>query len=265
MANTNIKGVINVNGKKILVYFVGFLSLSLIFTTGYYFSYKKALEDFNRNAEKRNDELFTSLEEKGLLIIHDVNSASINSKSKNQFSQEKDLPVEENLNTTNENEYILDEGTEVDNIEETVVLPTTKYILQTYNTSTAEKSDEVLKTPSFLVGLNREGVIQYLDNYMNDLPWNEFKEGLTAYELLLFSDKEIVIRKTYNPDLIEYEYYIKDIDDNIVIFYSDQKTVYEYTNMSTINLSEEEKQELEEGYFIKDLTELYAILENYTS
>ena len=115
------------------------------------------------------------------------------------------------------------------------------------------------------MGLNREEVIEYLDNYMEDLPWNEFKQGLTAYELLLFSDKEILIRKTYNSNLIEYEYYIKAVDDNIVVYYSDQKTVYEYTNMSIINLTEEEKQELEEGYFIKDLTELYDILENYTS
>ncbi len=265
MVKTNIKGVISVNGKKIVVYFIGFLSLSLVFTAGYYFSYKKALDDFNRNADKRNNELFTSLEEKGLLIIQDDNYVSTNSQDESQLSQEKDVVLEANLDIPTQEEDRSDDGREVDNVEDIIVLPTTKYILQTYNTSTAKKTDEVLKPPSFLLGLNRQEVIEYLDNYMDDLPWNEFKQGLTAYELLLFSDKEILIRKTYNPDLIEYEYYIKAVDDNIVVYYSDQKTVYEYTNMSIINLAEEEKQELEEGYFIKDLTELYAILENYTS
>ena len=139
MVKTNIKGVISVNGKKILVYFLGFLSLSLIFTAGYYFSYKKALEDFNRNADKRNNELFTSLEEKGLLIIQDDNYASINNQDKSQLSQEKDVVLEANSDTTTQEEDRTDDGREVDNIEETIVLPTTKYILQTYNASTAEK------------------------------------------------------------------------------------------------------------------------------
>ena len=246
LANTNIKGVICVDGKKILMYFVSFLSLSLMFSASYYLSYKKALEDFNKNAVERNNELILSLEDKGLLI-----------------SQDKD----EETYVSNQGQNHLDgsEDKAVDSLDQLIVLPTTKYVLQTYDTLTGEKEEKTLPTPSYLVGLNREQINDYLQNYMKDLPWNEFQNGLIAYELQQFSEQEIVIRKTYNPELVEYEYFIKSVDGNIVVFYSDQKTVYEYTNMSITDLTEEEKEELEEGYFIKDLDELYGILENYSS
>ncbi len=248
------------NTKKILMYFVSFLSLSLIFTGGYYFSYKKALEEFHRLAEERNNELIYTLEDRGLIIVDNSN-----------YDNGKDSGINSN---TNPDVSVADfkgqsdgsnEAVQVDSLDEMIVLSTTKYILQTYNIATNEKTDETLKIPSYLVGLNREEIGEYLDAYMKDMPWNEFRDGLSAYELLLFSDKELIIRKTYNPNLVQYEFFIKSDQGNIVVFYSDQKTVYEYTNMSTRNLSEDDKAELEEGYFVKDLDELYAVLENYTS
>ncbi len=248
------------DSKKILVYFVSFLSLSLLFTAGYYFSYQKALEDFNRTAEERNKELLMSLEDKGLILVQDELADNTSNSLDNNKNTSKSNPGDNDIDPS-----FIDKGQAVDNIDEIIVLPTTKYILQTYNVVKDEKLEEELKVPSYLVGLNREEVVDYLDNYMKDLPWNEFKDGLSSYELLLFSDQEILIRKTYNPDLVEYQFYIKTIDDVIVVFYSDQKTVYDYTNLSTDRLSNEEKTELEEGYYIKDIDELYAVLENYTS
>lgn len=244
--------------KKILMYFVSFLTLSLVFTGGYYFSYKKALEDFNRTAEERNNDFMASLEDQGLMIVQDNSIENTNSSSQKVDGANKSPSVSGEFGQ-------IEEGQEVDNLDEIVVMPTTKYVLQTYNVDSEEKTDDILQVPSYLVGLNREEVIKHLDNYMEDLPWNEFKDGLRAYELLLFSEKEVIIRKTYNPELVQYEYYIKSVNGNIVVYYSDRKTVYEYTNMSINKLNQEEKLELEEGYFIKDLDELYAVLEHYTS
>lgn len=237
--------------KKILVYFACFLSLTFVFTAGYYFSYKTALEDFNKTADKRNDELILTLEENGLIIVEETSLGnSPNSSGNGSLDQEEGSTIDE---------VVVDAG------DEQEVLSSTKYILQTYDVESGEQTEETLEVPSYLVGLNRGEVNTYLDTYMEDLPWNEFREGLSAYELLLFSDKEIIIRKTYNPNLVQYEFFIKAIDNIIVVFYSDQKTVYEYTNMSINDLNEEEKSEVEEGYFVKDLDELYSILENYTS
>jgi hypothetical protein len=51
----------------------------------------------------------------------------------------------------------------------------------------------------------------------------------------------------------------------MVAYYGDQKTVFDYTGVSIENLSDYEKQQLKEGIFVKDLDELYALLENYSS
>ena len=243
------------DSKKILVYFVSFISLSLLFTGAYYLSYQKALEDFNRSAEERNKELIMSLEERGLIIIQDND---IDNSDSNIYNN--------NSKTNNGNSETTEGKVQaVDSTSQVVVKPITRYVLQTYDLVSNERLEEELKVPSYLVGLTRQEVIDYLDAYMKDLPWNEFRDGLTSYELLLFSDEEVVIRKTYNSELVEYQFFIKAVDDMIVVFYSDQKTVYDYTNMSTYRLSEDEKTELEEGYYVKDLDELYAVLENYTS
>lgn len=244
------------DNKKILVYFVSFLSLSLLFSGAYYFSYKKALEDFTRAAKERNEELIMSLEERGIIIVQDDNRNEPNSDKYNK----DDIQA-----TSGNNKYIDKQIQAVDNLDEVVVEPTTRYILQTYDLVKNDRLEEELRVPSYLVGLSRQEVIDYLESYMDDLPWNEFRDGLTSYELISFSKEEIVIRKTYNSNLVEYLFFIQAIDDKIVVFYSDQKTVYDYTNMSTYRLSEEEKSKLEEGYYIKDLDELYAVLENYTS
>ncbi len=252
--------------KKILVYLVSFLSLSFVLSAGYYYSYTKALQDFNKTANKRDNDLIMSLEDKGLIIVQEdsldkflennSNSSNINDSNDNFVNKE---------DNHNSNNNFPNEAVEVDANDETLVLPSTKYILQTYNIDTDELTDETLQVPSYLVGLNRDEVIEYLDSYMEDLPWNEFRDGLSAYELLLFSDKEIIIKKTYNPELVQYQFFIKAVDDIIVVFYSDQKTVYQYTNMSVRDLPDEDKSRLEEGYFIEDHEKLYAILENYTS
>jgi len=56
--------------------------------------------------------------------------------------------------------------------------------------------EEILPTPSYLIGLNREEVIQYLHDYTQDLPLNEFEKGLMTFELMIFSQDNIVLRKT---------------------------------------------------------------------
>jgi len=65
--------------------------------------------------------------------------------------------------------------------------------------------------------------------------------------------------------LVEYKYFLKAQDGNIVAYYGDQKTVFDYTGVSIEKLSLDEKKELEEGIFVRDLDELYALLEHYSS
>nr|WP_253294652.1 BofC C-terminal domain-containing protein [Anaerocolumna aminovalerica] len=100
---------------------------------------------------------------------------------------------------------------------------------------------------------------------MNDLTFDEFKNGLTSFELLTFSEKKVTLRKTYNKDLVENQFFLKSQNGKIVVYYGDQKTVYEYTEVTVEHLTQYEQLKLEEGIFVKDEEELYSILENYSS
>ena len=100
---------------------------------------------------------------------------------------------------------------------------------------------------------------------MSDIPLEENEKGLYAYELLAFSKDEVIIRKSYNRDLIPDKYYMVVEDGKIVVYYSDLTTVYEYTNIEAFYLPEETRNELMEGIYIKDTEELFTLLESFSS
>ncbi|MDF2951498.1 MAG: putative rane protein [Anaerocolumna sp.] len=237
--------------KKTFIYFISFFSLAIMFSASYYLSYKSALKKFNENAVERNNELILSLEERQML------------NPTEQLVENGGDTDNEDINSTLESTDNL--SVPVDTITEDTILPTTQYKLEIYDLVTGNMTEEILQIPSYLVGLTREQVIEYLHNYLEDLPWSEFEKGLYAYDLLAFSKDNIVLRKVYNSELVEYKYYLKSQNGYIVVYYGDQKTVYEYTEVSVENLTQFEQIQLEEGLFIKDLDELYSALENYSS
>lgn len=239
-----------VKTKKALTYFISFFSLSLMFSLCYYLSYKNALKHFNENAVERNKELILSLESNGLILTQDTKNNT------NQLNTNDSEAVE-----SNEDEDMVP----VDTITYDTILPSTKYTLQDYDIKDGVMNEELLPTPSYLIGLKREEVIEYLHNYMQDLPYSEYEKGLTSYELISFSKDKVVLRKTYNIDKVDTRYYLILQNDFIVVYYGDQKTVYEYTGLSVDKLSQHERVQLENGIFVNNLTELYALLENYTS
>jgi len=230
-----------------------------MFSTCYYLSYKNALNQFNENAVEQNNELILSLENKGLLQAEGQQSSD--DTGTNLLNQEAILNTEANTESIDTDNT----SVAVDTVTEDTILPTTQYKLQTYDIVNGNMEEEILPTPSYLVGLNREEVIEYLYDYMQDLTWNEFEKGLTSFELMVFSKQNVVLRKTYNIDLVENQYYLKSQDGYIVVYYGDKKTVFDYTAVSVEPLTQFEKLQLEEGIFVKDLDELYAVLENYSS
>ncbi len=154
---------------------------------------------------------------------------------------------------------------QVDTRKQDIVWPETQCILETYDMGTGQKATEKLSEREELLGRNREEVIAYLAAYMEELPLEEFQKGLLSYELLSFSADKLVLRKTYDSGQVKYEYYIALFDNEVVVYYSDKKTVFEYTGISAEHLPETELRKLNYGIYVKDQEELYGILENYSS
>lgn len=218
--------------KKALVYLLSFLSLSVLFSACYYLSYQHALNEFNRRAIERNME-YAKLEKQA-----DVDSS-------------EDDPSSNSVSV----------GTQA--VE--TIQPSTKYILEIVDLKTGAVDSETLNPPGFLVGLTKDEVNDYLVEYMSDLTLSEYNRGLKAYELIRFSDKEVVMRKSYDEDLVPFRFYVVVKNGYVIVYNSDLKSVYNYTHIEAKNLPEKDRIKLSEGIYVNSLDELYALLESYSS
>ena len=60
-------------------------------------------------------------------------------------------------------------------------------------------------------------------------------------------------------------YYLFEVNGYIVVYLSDKKTPYEYTDILYDELPDLLKTEIRNGKYIENIEELYGFLENYTS
>ncbi len=146
-----------------------------------------------------------------------------------------------------------------------VILPTTNYVLEIYDRKEGLLTQTEQNPPGDIVGLTREQVEKYLDEYMRDLTLSEYNKGLLSYELLSFSDKLVKFRKSYDEDMVPYRFYVVVKNGYVIVYNSDLKSVYEYTHIEAINLPEEDRVALSHGIYIDNIDDLYALLESYTS
>jgi hypothetical protein len=193
-------------------------------------SYLRALSDFNKKAIERKDELYALLENNAKLTpaAEDDDSVSVT-------------------------------------MDELKVMPSTKYTLQIYDMKTNTTQTQDLNPPSYLVGLTRQGVLDYQTTYMSDMPLSEYNKGLFSSELQYFSDEEIVIKKSYNEDFVPFRFYVVIKNGYIVVYNSDLKSVYSYTHIEAKSLPEDDRIALIQGIYVNSLDELYALLESYSS
>lgn len=153
----------------------------------------------------------------------------------------------------------------VDTVKEPLITNRTTYKLITYDMQNNSYKEETQTLPSEWIGCNRQQLIDSLADYMNNLSLEEVRAGLISYDLQSFSKDSIVLIKNYDSSSMPYEYYVTAANYEVVVYYCDKKTIFEYTGIDARNLSTEEQNKLVKGIFVLDKEELYGILENYSS
>ncbi len=106
---------------------------------------------------------------------------------------------------------------------------------------------------------------EYCKDYMDSVPVEEFLQGLQSMGVVSYAPDRLVIKKIFDSSKVSYRFYLIAVEGEVVVYYGDKKTVYEYTGIETKKLSKEERQALKNGIEIKDEEELYGVLENYSS
>lgn len=115
------------------------------------------------------------------------------------------------------------------------------------------------------IGLTRQEIISCLAREISDMSLEEYQKGLVSSQLSSFSEERIVIEKTYNSKSHPYEFYMMVYDNMLVVYYSDKKTVYEYTGIMVDDIPEKDQITLNHGMYIRDEEELYELLQSYSS
>lgn len=151
----------------------------------------------------------------------------------------------------------------VDSVNEDVITKNTIYILESYNLTDDSITKETLEVPIEFLGMTRDDLILYLQKYMDNLSQSE--KNIVNFQLISFSESNIVLRKSFNDNLDEYKYWLTDVDGTIVVYKADKQTVYINTTIKTENLPEDEQEKVKQGRYIQSIHELYDYLESYTS
>lgn len=149
--------------------------------------------------------------------------------------------------------------------EEDTLSINTVYQVQRYDVQKDTTATDYETLPQDLVGFTREQADDYFKDYMNRLPVEEYLDGLQSIGIVSFSAERLVVKRIYDSSKVTYRFYLIAVDGEVVVYYGDKKTVYEYTGIETKNLSKEERTMLKKGLEVKDEEELYGILENYSS
>lgn len=101
-----------------------------------------------------------------------------------------------------------------------------------------------------------------------------YKAKEHAEEARLKAETEIVDVPAQEPEesiateggaLKEDCYYLMEVNGYIVVYLSDKKTPYEYTDILYDELPEKLRDEIRNGKYIESTKELYGFLENYSS
>lgn len=226
--------------KKAYIYLLSFLTLSVFFSGCYYLSYQHALRQFNKKAIERSEEF---------AALHNNVPTPIATANTDEDTDDSDTG------------QIISAGI----LPNPVILPSTSYVLEIYDRKEGTLTQAEQNPPGDIVGLTREEVEKYLDEYMKDLTLSEYNKGLLSYELLSFSDKAVKFRKSYDADMVPYRFYVVVKNGYVVVYNSDLKSVYDYTHIEAENLPEEDRIALSHGIYIDNIEDLYALLESYTS
>lgn len=139
------------------------------------------------------------------------------------------------------------------------------YQIQSYNSLTDTTTTDYESLPSDMVGYTMEDAESFCEDYMNNMPVEDFLDGLQNMNVVSFATDRLVVRKSYDISKVKFRFYLIASQGEVVVYYGDMKTVYEETGISVDSLSKADRKALKNGIEVKDEEELFGILENYSS
>lgn len=141
----------------------------------------------------------------------------------------------------------------------------TEYILREKDLLSGSEVEVSEDIPDMYIGMNREQFLSAMENYEAAPPLSEKERGFVSLDVLSFAPSRVVIQMNYRYVQPSESFYVVAINDLIVVYLEDRRTVYQYTNIRLSQLPEQLQQEIIGVMHVTDEESLYDFLENYTS
>ncbi len=141
----------------------------------------------------------------------------------------------------------------------------TEYVLEETDLIRQTVVETTWKLPSRYVGMNREQFLEAMETYGNYPPLSELERGFVGLEVLSFSRERVVVQMNYEYLQPSEGFYLAVLDNEVVVYLEDQKTVYINTGLKLEQLPEKIQMEIIQMMWVENQEQLYDFLETYSS
>lgn len=158
-----------------------------------------------------------------------------------------------------------DNTVEANQGENNAITQRTKLTVEHYNRLEGSQYEQEEAMPVEYIGMSREELTNYLEEYAKAPSLHDVEQGFEKYQILSFSESQVVLRKICTPAGTQYHYYLTEENGCVTVYYIDKRTVFEYTNIIVDMLPKDIQEQVKNGKYVKDDDALYDFLETYTS
>ena len=149
--------------------------------------------------------------------------------------------------------------------DEPVLTADTQYIVQEYDMRDAAVQESEAKAPDKFIGLDREMLADEIDNYNQNPSLTDLEKGFRYMELVSFTDKKVVVRKSYELPKEEEGFFLVNENHYVVVYDRRLSDIYMTTDILVEDLPAALQEEIIQMKYVEDEKELFNFLESYSS
>lgn len=149
--------------------------------------------------------------------------------------------------------------------DEPVVTADTQYIVQEYDMGDTTVQENEVKAPDKFIGLDRERLAEEINNYNQNPSLTDLEKGFRYMELVSFSDKKVVVKKSYELPKEDKGFFFMNENHYVVVYDQSLSEVYMNTDILVEDLSAELQEEIIQMKYVENEKELFNFLESYSS
>lgn len=154
--------------------------------------------------------------------------------------------------------------------DENIITADTSFIVIEVNVDDKTENAEEIPVPAYYMGMDRTEFEKQIKSQDDSPSLTELQRGFQGSEIRSFSGAQVELCKFYKSQEDEENeeneyYYLAIMDDQVVVYKADGKTIYMETDISADDLPSDILQELLQKRVVNTEEDLYTFLESYSS